>query len=157
MTDPGELRARADRCVRRGEVSEALAIYRELLSRSPDDPALAERVRNLESTLDPDELQRVGRTAPAAAEPDALGPVSPEQEGERLFALGDYVGAAAAYRRALAERPDSDLIKERLGELFQLAQAAPRSSPTDRALPTDAAGKLRALLDRIASRRRVSS
>ncbi|NMO23203.1 tetratricopeptide repeat protein, partial [Pyxidicoccus fallax] len=84
-----------------------------------------------------------------------LGPSSPAQEGERLFALGDYAGAAAAYRRALQERPDSELLKERLIELYRLAREMPLHSPTDKALPKETAPRLQALLDRVAARRRL--
>jgi tetratricopeptide (TPR) repeat protein len=147
-----ELEARADRCVRRGEFAEAIDLYRELLQQYPDDEGLQRKLANLSDSLQPNELQsgKAPRREPSAPLPG----VGPEQEGERLFALGDYVGAAAAYRRALQERPGSQLVRERLEELYRIAQALPRSSPTDQPLPRDPEEKLRALLDRISARRR---
>lgn len=150
-----EREARADRSVRRGELSEALALLDGLAAEFPDDAALAEKRDHLRANLQPMELQsaKVPRAEPVPRASTAPG--TPEQEGERLFAIGDYGGAAAAYRRALKERPDSELIRERLEELFRLAQAAPRHSPTDQALPRDPTARLTALLDRIAARKRV--
>ena len=154
MTDRSELAARAERAVRRGEMAEAVELYEQLAQQSPGDAAIAERLANLREALQPMELQRAGTSARDASGPH-LRPLTPEQEGERLFALGDYAGAAAAYRRALKEKPDSDLIQERLLELFRLAQSAPRHSPTDASLPRAPEPMLKALLDRIAARKRV--
>jgi tetratricopeptide (TPR) repeat protein len=150
-----EVEAKAERYLRRGEMSEALALYQTLLEQHPEDEALQRKVAHIQETLQPHELQAA--RAPTRPEPTEshLHPSGPEQEGERLFALGDYVGAAAAYRRALNERPGSELIQERLLELYRLAKAAPRHSPTDSALPRDREGLLRALLDRISARRRL--
>ncbi|WP_343213342.1 hypothetical protein [Archangium violaceum] len=108
----------------------------------------------------PEELEslRTLRVERPSARPERvpLGPSSPVAEGERLFALGDYVAAAAAYRRALQERPDSELIRERLEELYRLARTLPvRPSPTDRKLPRQVEPLLLALLDRVAARRRL--
>lgn len=147
--------SRADRCVRRGELSEALALYRSLVAAFPEDDALQRKLDDLSGSLQPAEL--LNPKANLGREPSSLAasPPGPEQEGERLFALGDYAGAAAAYRRALRDKPDSTLIRERLEELFRLAQTAPRHSPTDQALPQDPEQRLTALLDRIAARRKV--
>lgn len=153
-----ELETRADRCVRRGELSEALALYRSLCAAFPDEASLRQRLRNVEESLQPAELLSAkSNFAPEPTHAPASGhkKVGPEQEGERLFALGDFTGAMAAYRRALKEKPDSELISERLEELYRLARSAPRHSPTDSALPRDPQKLLSALLDRIASRRRI--
>ena len=134
-------------------MAEALGYLEQVARAFPGDEGLSARLGQLKESLQPMELQSaktrfdVVRGGPA--------PSSPEQEGERLFALGDYAGAMAAYRRALKEKPNSDLIKERLVELFQLAQAAPRHAPTDTALPKKPEDMLSALLDRIAARRKV--
>lgn len=138
--------------MRRGEWSEALALFESIARAFPDDTAAQHRLAQVRESVAPEELARpVVRAAP----PEIHGS-SPEAEGERLFAIGDYAGAAAAYRRALRDKPHSELIRERLVELFQLAQvSAPRSSPTDAALPKDPEDRLRALLDRIASRKRM--
>ncbi len=145
--------ARAERALRRGEISEAVSLYDTLCQAFPEDAALALKHVNLREMLQPSELLAL-RPQPRP-ERAPLGPSSPVSEGERLFALGDYVGAAAAYRRALQERPDSELIRERLEELYRLARALPIQSPTDQALPTEAEPLLHALLDRLAARRRI--
>lgn len=149
-----DLEARAERCLRRGELDEALACFETLARDNPEDASLAARLAHLRETLQPMELQNV--KARFREEHAPLGSSSPMQEGERLFALGDYAGAAAAYRRALQERPENELIRERLFELFHLAQATPqRASPTDKALPREPVHRLNALLDRVAARRRL--
>lgn len=148
-----EMVAHAERALRRGELSEAVGLYERLCRAFPQDEALSLKLANLRETLQPEERQALRNTV--RPEPMPLGPSSPVTEGERLFALGDYVGAAAAYRRALQQRPDSELIRERLVELFQLAQTIPSQSPTDRKLPQQVEPLLLALLDRVASRRRL--
>ena len=150
-----QLESTADRARRRGEMAEAIRLYRAVLEASPDDGALREKLALLAESLQPMEL--TSAKAPRSDTP-AKGtplPLTEEQEGERLFHLGDYAGAAVAYRRALAKKPDSPLVQERLMELVALAQAAPRNSPTDQALPDRPEPLLRALLDRIAARKRV--
>jgi tetratricopeptide (TPR) repeat protein len=149
-----EMQARAERALRRGELAEAVSLYEALVREHPEDQALGQKLAQLRESLQPMELHNPKAAAPRK-EPVPLGRSSPIQEGERLFAIGDYAGAAAAYRRALQERPDNELIKERLIELYRLAQAAPVHSPTDRELPKEAEPRLQALLDRVASRRRI--
>jgi tetratricopeptide (TPR) repeat protein len=150
-----DMEASADRALRRGELAEALHLYEALARAFPDDAALALKLANLRDSLQPAELQTLQASRPPEEASLPLAPSSPVQEGERLFALGDYVGAAAAYRRALQERPDSELLKERLIELYRLAREMPLQSPTDKALPKAAEPRLQALLDRVASRRRL--
>lgn len=150
-----QLESGADRARRRGEMAEAVRLYRAVLAAFPEDGALREKLVRLEETLQPMEL--TSAKAPRSETP-AKGsplPLTEEQEGERLFHLGDYAGAAKAYRRALAHKPDSPLVQERLMELVSLAQSAPRHSPTDKALPDRPEPLLQALLDRIAARKRV--
>ena len=151
-----EMVAHAERALRRGEVSEAESLYQVLCRAFPEDAGLALKLANLRETLQPDELQ-LSQALQATSLPDSVpqGPSSPVAEGERLFTLGDYAGAAAAYRRALQERPDSELIRERLEELYRLARTLPSHSPTDRNLPRKAEPLLHALLDRLAARRRL--
>ena len=148
-----EMQARAERALRRGELAEAVGLYEALAQAFPGDEALAQKLALLRESLQPMELQKA--RPPPREELRPLGPSSPVQEGERLFALGDYAGAAAAYRRALQERPDSELIQERLLELYRLATNSPTHSPTDRALPKEREHRLHALLDRLAARRRL--
>lgn len=151
-----EMVAHAERALRRGELSEALSLYETLCRTFPEDSALALRLANVREMLQPQELQTL-QAQRASAQPESIpqGPSSPVTEGERLFVLGDYAGAAAAYRRALQERPDNELILERLEELYRLARALPMHSPTDRKLPRQAEPLLNALLDRLAARRRI--
>lgn len=149
------MEARADRALRRGELVEALDLYEALLLAFPDDGALADKLANLRESLQPLELQKLEAIRPPEEPELPLGPSSPAQEGERLFALGDYVGAAAAYRRAVQERPDNELFKERLIEVYRMAKEMPLQSPTDKALPKAPQPRLQALLDRVASRRRL--
>ncbi|MFL5344653.1 MAG: tetratricopeptide repeat protein [Hyalangium sp.] len=150
-----DMQARAERALRRGDLAEAVGLYETLVQQFPQDEALAQKLALLRESLQPMELHSPKARAPAPEQPARQGPSSPVQEGERLFALGDYAGAAAAYRRALQERPDNELIKERLVELYRLATTAPVHSPTDRALPKEPQHRLQALLDRLAARRRI--
>ncbi|AGC45215.1 hypothetical protein MYSTI_03909 [Myxococcus stipitatus DSM 14675] len=150
-----EMEARADRALRRGELAEALHLYETLAHAFPQDTVLGDKLAQLRESLQPLELQTLEASRPPEEPELPLGPSSPAQEGERLFALGDYVGAAAAYRRALQERPDNELFKERLIELFRMAREMPLQSPTDKALPKAPQPRLQALLDRVASRRRL--
>ena len=150
-----EMVAHAERALRRGELSEAVGLYERLCRAFPQDEALSLKLANLREMLQPEELQALRSSAPPLpVERIPQGPSSPVAEGERLFALGDYAGAAAAYRRALQERPNSELIRERLEEIFRLARALPVTSPTDRKLPRQTEPLLHALLDRLAARRR---
>jgi tetratricopeptide (TPR) repeat protein len=153
-----EMVAHAERALRRGELSEALSLYESLCRAFPKDEALAVKLANLRETLQPQELQTLqALRASAVPVPEDVpqGPSTPVTEGERLFFLGDYVGAAAAYRRALQENPENELFRERLVELYRLARALPVSSPTDRQLPRQPEPLLHALLDRLAARRRI--
>ena len=155
-----ETESRADRSKRRGELAQALAGYRSILTAFPDDAAVQRKLSELQDSIDPAELRQ---DTAAIADAAPQGPAQTvEQEGERLFALGDYPGALGAYRRAVAARPDNEMLKERLGEIFRLAQAAPgantrstRPGPGAAPSPVDTAGRYRALLERIAARRRT--
>ncbi|QDE69031.1 hypothetical protein BHS09_19760 [Myxococcus xanthus] len=150
-----DMESRADRALRRGELTEALGLYESLVRAFPADEGLVLKLANARELLQPAELEVLEAARAEASIPLPMGPSSPVQEGERLFALGDYAGAAACYRRAVQERPDSELLKERLIEIFGLAKAMPLQSPTDRALPDKPEPRLQALLDRVASRRRL--
>lgn len=167
-----EKEALAERFVRRGELLKALTLFRQVAAAQPGRQDLAQRMRELAESMDPAELRAASGPVPVATEAPTA---TPEEEGERLFQLGDYAGAAAAYRKALEAKPSSTLIRERLVELFQLAQAqngrpatartpasvappAPPSAPPAGAqagaTPGDPQALLRSLLDRISERRR---
>lgn len=136
----------AERAVRRGEWGLALSLLREVALAAPDDAALAARIVELEAHLSPAER---ARRPPLSAEPSGVFR-SPMHEAEALAARGDFAGAIAQYRRLLAENPDLDLVKERLAELFQLAQAS--AAPKTHAVTREQV--LEHLLGRITSRRR---
>jgi tetratricopeptide (TPR) repeat protein len=146
--DRQALEARAERCLRRGELSEAFTLFRELVTRFPDDAALAERLSQLEGSLQPAEL--LSAKANFRAEPEGA-PRSDTEQAERLAAAGDYAGAIAAYRRLLTARPDNELVRERLAELFTLARAA---APRPSAPTANREAVLGELLSRIGARRR---
>ncbi len=150
------LEAKADRAMRRGELAAALALLQQLSTAFPADAAVAEKLRNLKDNLQPSELTSAkSRFAP---EPTAPQGSSPLDEAERLAARGDFAGAIAGYRKALAARPDSELLKERLAELFKMmqAQAPRRPAPVPVPVPVVKSPELALseLLDRIAERRK---
>lgn len=144
------IEARAERSLRRGELSEAFSLFRELVAAFPDDEPLKNRVRELEGSLQPAEL--MSAKANFKAEPEAT-PRSATEQAEHLASAGDYAGAIAAYRRLLTARPDNELVKERLHELFTLAQAA---APSASAPTRHREAVLGELLSRIDARRRSS-
>ena len=140
------LESQVERHVRRGELSEAWAALAKLSAAFPEDTALAERLAQLEQGLDPAERRRVAMTR---SEPTAKHK-TPMHEAEALAAAGKYKEAITIYRALLASRPDWDLVKERLAELFQLAQvAAPHRQPVNREKV------LEHLLERISTRKRA--
>lgn len=148
--DRQALESRAERSLRRGELSEAFRLFRELVAAFPDDEALKNRVQELEGSLQPAELMNA--KANFRAEPTGV-PRSATEHAEHLAANGDYSGAIAAYRKLLSARPDNELVKERLQELFTLAQAA---STTASAPTRHREAVLGELLSRIDARRRSS-
>ncbi len=145
------LETRADRAMRRGELSTAIELYGQLLTAFPGDAGLTAKLARLKENLQPMEL--VSAKSRFKPEP-ALGPgAAPLDEAEALAARGDYGGAIARYRKALADKPDSELLKERLAELFRLVQAqAPRRSPPS--APKSPEVQLTQWLDRISTRRK---
>ncbi len=147
---PEERRAleqRADRATRRGELAEAFSALKQLAAAWPDDAGLQQRLAEFQASLQPAEL--MSAKAHFAAEPSA--PQSEADRAERLAAQGNYRDAIAIYRQLIAQRPDADLLKERLAELFQLAQVTARPSAPQ---PVDRATALNDMLERITSRRR---
>lgn len=140
------LESQADRHLRRGEISDAWAKLQKIAEQFPEDTALAERLAQLEQSLDPAERRRV-----AIAKVEITGThKSPMHEAEALAAAGKYAEAITIYRRLLSERPDWDLVKERLAELFQLAQVTTSTRPA-----VNRESVLEHLLERISSRKRA--
>jgi tetratricopeptide (TPR) repeat protein len=139
------LESQVDRHVRRGELSEAFGALEKLVQAFPDDAGLADRLAQLEASLDPSERRRVAVTR---IDPTG-GHKSPMHLAEAHAAAGRYAEAISIYRTLLASRPDWDLVKERLAELFQLAQvAAPPKTTVNRE------AVLEHLLERISTRKR---
>ena len=150
------LEAKGDRAMRRGELSTALAMFQQLCAAFPDDATLAEKLANLKENLQPMELTSAkSRFVPDPSAPRSGGG-APLDEAEALAARGDYAGAIARYRKALSEKPDSDLLKERLAELFRMmqAQAPQQKRPAPVVVQKSPELTLTDLLDRIASRRK---
>jgi len=123
----------AEICARQGQLDEAIAIYRELIVKKPDDSTLAARVRELE--LEREGLAAAGLLpAPPAPEPEAP-PSRPPQ--------------------ALASAPPRPLPTDlpprgARGKKKAAAQAPPQAATTKPAgaLEPDALARLR-LLDRL--------
>ena len=135
-------------------LSTALALFQQLVAAFPGDASLAEKLANLKENLQPMELTSAkSRFVPEPSAP-RVG-AAPLDEAEALAARGDYAGAIARYRKALGDKPDSELLKERLAELFRMMQAqAPKPRPAPVVLPKSPELTLTELLDRIAGRRK---
>ncbi len=146
--DRKSVEGRADRALRRGELSEAFALFQELEQAFPDDAGLRAKITNLKESLQPAEL--FNTRSNFKAEP-AVAPTSESEAAERLVASGDYAGAIATYRRLLVDRPDNELIRDRLAELFTHARAVPRPSRPEQRREA----VLGDLLSRIGARRRT--
>ena len=142
-----KLESQIERHVRRGQLSEAWAALEQLSNAFPDDLALAQRLGEMEQGLDPAERRRV---AMSRVEPTGKHQKTPMLEAEALAAAGKYKEAITIYRKLLEQRPDWDLVSDRIAELFQLAQVAAPNRP-----PVNREGLLQHLLDRISSRRRT--
>jgi tetratricopeptide (TPR) repeat protein len=141
------LETQAERHLRRGELSEAFEQFQQVARAFPADTALQARIAQLKENLQPAEL--MNPRSNFHSEP-AGGGQTPVDQAEALASRGDYAGAIGLYRKLLAERPESELIRERLAELFRLVQAQkPR-----RASPQARENLLAELLGRISSRKR---
>lgn len=113
-----ELEQRAERAVRRGELLNALDLYEVLLARLPEDERLRARMEVVRSLLQPSEL--VHRHKPEPIPELSTEPMTDAEQGEFHAAEGRFVLAAQAYRRAVADEPDNELLQERLVELMKL-------------------------------------
>jgi tetratricopeptide (TPR) repeat protein len=140
------LEASAERHLRRGELREAVSLLQQLVQTYPGDAALIERLAQLEENLQPAELM----SPKAALRSDPKIAPSPMHDAEALASRGDFAGAITIYRQLLAQNPAAELVRERLAELFQLAQARSPARPTG----SSRAQVLEHLLERITSRRR---
>lgn len=138
----------AERHLRRGELAQALACLDRLRATRPDDVQLLRRIDDVRASLQPGEPAHPKEPSPGAAEGASAGPV---ETAEGLASRGEYAQAIAIYRQLLRETPDSDLITERLSELFRLVQAQRPRAET----PRDRGDVLNELLGRIAARKRA--
>lgn len=136
---------KATRSLRRGALRDAIAALGRIADAFPGDEGVRARVREIEASLQPEEAS--GRVSPVPSEPSSIF-ATPAQEAEALASRGDFAAAIAIYRRLAQAHPDSQLVAERLTELFQLAMAKAHRPPTDKR------HLLEHLLERIASRRR---
>ena len=128
-------------------MADAYAIAQKLADAFPDDIAIAGRLIELENSMEPSE-----RRAFAAKRHESTGAhKSPVSQAEALAASGKYAEAITIYRQLLSARPEWELVKERLAELFQLAQVANPLKPTGAG---NREGVLEHLLDRINQRKR---
>jgi tetratricopeptide (TPR) repeat protein len=122
-----ELEQRAERAVRRGELIVALEHFEAYLAQQPEDERVRQRMESVRALLQPSELvsrRRVEPDQPPAQEEQ----LSDAERGEMLAGAGRFDEAVAAYGRAVAENPRSELLAERLAELRGLAKP---SRPAD--------------------------
>ena len=147
--DRAAIEKNVERHVRRGDVYEACVLLQQLIEAFPDERALADRLLHLEGSLDPTERRRVSLIPPESTGSHR----SPVSQAEAHVARGRYKDAIELYRSLLVERPDWDLVKERIAELELLQQLANPHEPP----PADAGDQkavLEHLLDRISNRKR---
>jgi tetratricopeptide (TPR) repeat protein len=141
-----EIESRADRHLRRGELSQAVTGFQAILAAFPQDIGIRRKLVQIAESLDPVDLR-----LPETSSPAGSAPTSAELEAERLLDQGDHRGALAAYRRAIDERPDDERLKQCLAELFEKVRGAP-AAPRRTAGPDQL---LRELLERIAGRKKA--
>lgn len=139
------LEHRAERALKRGELRDALAMFRALADAFPEDPAVRARLGQLEGSVEP--LELMGARGGFRSEPSNFF-ASPQHEAEAHAARGDFRRAIDIYRSLIKATPSAELFRERLTELEQHAQAR---APVPTATKTQL---LEHLLERIASRRR---
>jgi tetratricopeptide (TPR) repeat protein len=140
-----QLEHKAERALRRGELRDAVTLLRQLVTACPDDAHARDKLAQLEASLEPGELM----SAKAGFRSEASNVyASPQHQAEALAGRGDFAGAITIYQRLISQAPDADLLRERLAELQQLAQATAR-------VPTVSREQLyEHLLERISARRR---
>lgn len=139
-----------ERHLKRGDVFEACVQLQALVEAFPGEAALSERLIHLEGSLDPTERRRV-----SLIKPDSTGNHrSPVSQAEALAATGKYREAIELYRGLLAERPDWELVRERITELELLQQLAHPHEPPPPTRDEKTESVLEGLLDRISTRKR---
>jgi tetratricopeptide (TPR) repeat protein len=123
-----ELEQRAERAVRRGELLAALQLFQELMAREPGDARVRQRMESVRALLQPSELTDRRRQEPEEAEPrPAAETLTDAEQGELHASAGRFVEALRCYERAVAGAPENELLRERLGELRELAPPGDRA------------------------------
>src|SRR5712672_2031492 len=123
-----ELEQRAERAVRRGELLPALQLFQELLARQPSDGRVRQRMESVRALLQPSELTDRPRREPEEAEPRPAAETLTDAElGELHASAGRFGEALRCYERAAGAAPDNELLRERLGELRELAPPGDRA------------------------------
>jgi tetratricopeptide (TPR) repeat protein len=123
-----ELEQRAERAVRRGELLPALQLFQELLAREPSDGRVRQRMESVRALLQPSELTDRPRPEPEEAEPRPAAETLTDAElGELHAGAGRFGEALRCYERAVGAAPDNELLRERLGELRELAPPGDRA------------------------------
>jgi Flp pilus assembly protein TadD len=137
---------RAERLIRRGELTEAATALEALVERHPDDQHLVARLASVRRLADPAAMP----PPPSHPGMSAVKPtqtLSAEEQAEAFIAAGHLDGAADLYADVLRKRPDHHLARERLGELRRAASHAER-------LPEDPVQMLEELLRRVNANRK---
>jgi tetratricopeptide (TPR) repeat protein len=124
-----ELEQRAERAVRRGELLAALQLFQELTAREPGDGRVRQRMESVRALLQPSELtdRRRPELEEAEPRPAAAGTLTDAEQGELQASAGRFIEALRCYERAVAAAPDNELLRERLGELRELAPPGDRA------------------------------
>lgn len=138
-----------DRHIRRGEFADAARALRSLQAAFPEEPSIGVRLAELETQLSP--ADRIASMRPTARAAAATPQQSPVDSAEAFASAGRFQEALEIYQQLLAQRPDSELVRERIAELSELARVVqpPRPSIGRKT------AVLEHLLERISSRRRT--
>jgi GT2 family glycosyltransferase/tetratricopeptide (TPR) repeat protein len=129
-TSPAELFDAADAAARRGDIDDAIGMFREVARRSPGDSAALTRAGHL--------LLRKDRAADAIEALDEAVARSPENvtawflKGETAERSGNFSAAAKAYAKVVEWRPDLALAWSRLGFVSEKSGAIATSIPAFR-------------------------
>ena len=152
-----ETEAQADRCRRRGEIAQALQLYRTIVQAFPDDVGLMQKLSLLAQSLQPLELHHPKANL---AERRGATPLTDEQRAEGHVERGELTQAVSLYRAALRERPGNTLLSDRLAEVFAMLRnesppPAPAVAPgASLSGSWERADTLRDLLERLDLRRK---
>ncbi len=149
---PPQIKADAERALRRGELKDALLLFQQLHKITPSDHTLQSRIQAIESVLEPESKFSA---EPAIKNRQASRPPTQEQTAEMLFDQGDFSAAIATYSRIVQSRQGHQLAQERLQEIKTIQTLQPETIPAPRTShPGNVYEFLEMLLMRIAGRRK---